>query len=228
MKFMLSDQLNRAIQEYNQAQYSGALTTLLMSDYSDDDFMVFYYLGLCYIKLGDYEQGKENLELYINGDDNLLRVFQSRMLLAYASIQVKNYKDAQYHLDNLLDSGYESAKLYSLIGFIFYKKDMKAKSVKYYRKAISIDPENANALNSLGYILAEYKNDLKEAETLCRRALSINADNSAYLDSLGWVCLQNNKLPASLSFFNRANKLDPGNSIIEDHLNKLKSLRALS
>lgn len=224
---MLNDQLNSAIQEYNKGQYTEALTTLLMSEYDDEDYIVNYYLGLIYIKLEDYDLGKENLEIYIENDDNLLRIFQCRMLLAYASIAVEDYKDAQYNLDKLLDSGYESAKLYSLIGFIFYKKNMHAKSVDYYRKAIAIDPENSNALNSLGYILANFKEDLREAETLCRKALAVDADNPAYLDSLGWVCLKNSKLPASLSFFNRAHKLDPKNDIINEHLNELKNLRTV-
>lgn len=225
---MLKDQLNKAVQEYNDGHFSEALTILLMSDYNEEDYMVFYYLGLIYIKLKDFELGIENLEIYIDTDDNLLRIFQCRMLLAYLSIEVEDYKVAQFHLDKLLDAGYESAKLYSLIGFIFYKKNMNVKSVKYYRKALAIDPENSNALNSLGYILSENQSDLKEAETLCRRALSINVDNPAYLDSLGWVCLKNNKLPASLSFFNRANKLWPNNDVIEEHINELKNIRTMN
>ncbi|QEN03590.1 tetratricopeptide repeat protein [Thiospirochaeta perfilievii] len=221
---MLENQLKKAINEYNKGLYSEVISTLLLSDYSDEDFIVYYYLGLCYIKIGDYEGGKESLEHYIELDDNLLRVFQGRMLLAFASIQLEDYKEAQLHLDKLLDSGYESAKLYSLLGFIYYKKKMMAKSVKYYRLAISIDPENANALNSLGYILADYKDDLKEAETLCRRALSINVDNPAYLDSLGWVCLKNNKFSASQSFFNRALMLSPKNDVITKHIKELEKV----
>ncbi len=224
---MLIDQLNRAILEYNQGLYSQVITTLLLSDYGEEDFIVYYYLGLCYIKLGDFDSGKESLEHYIELDDNLLRIFQGRMLLAYTSIQVEDYKEALFNLDKLLDSGYESAKLFSLVGYTFYKKKMMAKSIKYYRMAIAIDPENANACNALGYILADYKEDLKEAETLCRRALSIDVDNPAYLDSLGWVCLKNNKIPASLSFFNRARSLSPDNEEINDHITQLHNVRPM-
>ncbi len=222
---MLEEQLAKAIKEYNNSEYSKVISTLLLSDYEEEDFIVFYYLGLSYIKLGDYENGRENLEKYIDQDDNLLRIFQGRMLLAYASIQLEDYKDALVQLSRLTDAGYESAKLFSLIGYCYYKKKMIAKSIKYYRMAISIDPENANALNSLGYILADFKDNLKEAETYCRRALSIDVDNPAYLDSLGWVCLKNSKLPASLSFFNRALKISPENPIITSHLKELDKYR---
>lgn len=222
---MLQDTLKKAVGEYNNGEYSKAITTLLVCDYNEDDFEVFYYLGLCYIKLGDYNNAKENLLHSVRYDDNLLRIFQTRMLIAYSFIMLQDYKDAESELRSLLDSGYESAKLYSLLGYTYYKTEMIHKSITNYRKALAIDSENANALNSLGYILSDYKEDLREAETLCRRALSINVDNPAYLDSLGWVCCRNNKLSASFSFFERALKLAPDNEVIKEHMSQLNKLR---
>lgn len=223
---MLNEQLKSAILKYDSGDYQEALTELLLCEYSEEEYVIHYYLGLCYIKLGDYHSGKENLELFLDLDDNLLRVFQCRMLIAYISIETESYRDALFHLDNLLDSGYESAKLYSLMGYTYYRRGVISKSITYYRRALAIDPENANALNALGYILSDFKDDLKEAESLCRRALSINVDNAAYLDSLGVVCMRNSKLDASNSFLNRAKTLAPMNREIEDHLSELNKLRA--
>lgn len=221
---MLENEINKAVKLYNQGLYSEVIRTLLISDFTEDDFIVYYYMGLSYIKLGDFSNGKDSLEHYIDLDDNLLRVFQGRMLLAFAAIQLEEYKESQYHIDKLLDAGYESAKLYSLAGYNYYKRDMILKSIKYYREAISIDPDNANALNALGYILAEKNNDYKEAEKLCRRALSINVDNPAYLDSIGWVCFKNNKLDASKLFLERAEARDPSNSVILNHKKELEKV----
>lgn len=222
---MLQDTLKKAVEEYNNRDYSRAITTLLVCDHTEDDYEVFYYLGLCYIKLGDFYNAKENLVHSVSNDDNLLRIFQTRMLIAYALIMLEDYKGAEHELKSLLDSGYESAKLYSLMGYTYYKTELIHKSIASYRKALAIDSENANALNSLGYILSDYKEDLKEAETLCRRALSINVDNPAYLDSLGWVCFKNNKFPASVSFIERALKLSPDNDVIKEHMNQLNKMR---
>ena len=224
---MLTGVLQKAISEYNEGQYSQALTTLLVSDLPHDDNLINYYLGLCYIKLGDFSSGKEHLELSIDADDNLLRIFQTRMLLAYTSIQMEGYKEALWHLEKLIDSGYESARLYSLVGYTYYKKNSIDKAIDSYRKALSLDPDNMNALNSLGYILAESDRDLKEAESLCRKALGFSVDNPAYLDSLGYVCLKSNKVSASFSFFNRAIKLSPGNEVITEHMGDLKRLRSM-
>lgn len=224
---MLRESLKKAIQEYNSHNYSQAITTLLVSEYSEEDYEVYYYLGLCYIKLGDFQSGREHLSVSLGLNDNLLRNFQTRILIAFSSIMLEEFKEAENELKDLLESGYESARIYSLLGYAYYKLNLIHKSIKNYRKAISIDPENSNALNALGYILSDYKEDLKEAETLCRRALSINVDNPAYLDSLGWVCLKNNKYKASESFLNRALKLKPEDSVISNHLKELQSVRKI-
>ncbi len=49
------------------------------------------------------------------------------------------------------------------------------------------DPDNAMALNALGYTLADRNLRLKEARQLVERAYQINQDDPAILDSLGWV-----------------------------------------
>ncbi|OQY40816.1 MAG: hypothetical protein B6229_00625 [Spirochaetaceae bacterium 4572_7] len=224
---MINGVISRAIQEYNQGHFSQALTTLLVSDFKDDDYIVNYYLGLCYISLKDFDNGKFYLEQFLERDDNLLRIFQTRMLLAFSSIQIEDFKEALLHLEKLLDSGYESARLYSLLGFVYYRKKNINKSIEYYQKALQLDSDNANALNALGFIFAENERDLLEAEKMCRKALSVNADNPAYLDSIGLVCLKTSKISASFSFFNRAIKLLPHNQEIEDHMRELKELRSM-
>ncbi len=52
---------------------------------------------------------------------------------------------------------------------------------------IAEDPKNSDALNSLGYMLAERGQKLDEAITLVERALVVEPGNGAYLDSLGWA-----------------------------------------
>ena len=62
------------------------------------------------------------------------------------------------------------------------------------RDLIARDPMDANALNSLGYMLAERRERLDEAVTLVQRALKIEPGNPSYLDSLGWAYFQQGRL----------------------------------
>ena len=55
------------------------------------------------------------------------------------------------------------------------------------RKIIAQNPQNAVALNALGYTLADKTDRLQEALQLITAALSLRPDNPAIQDSMGWT-----------------------------------------
>ena len=52
---------------------------------------------------------------------------------------------------------------------------------------LSDDPDNASALNALGYTLADHNFRIDEALVYIKRALEIRPDDPAVIDSMGWV-----------------------------------------
>ena len=62
-----------------------------------------------------------------------------------------------------------------------------AEAEKELRQLMAEDPLNADAMNSLGYMLAEHGLRLPEAVDLAQRAVKIEPGNPAYLDTLGWA-----------------------------------------
>ena len=52
---------------------------------------------------------------------------------------------------------------------------------------LSEDPDNASALNALGYTLADHNFRIGEALAYIQRALEIRPDDPAVIDSMGWV-----------------------------------------
>ncbi|QBF25143.1 tetratricopeptide repeat protein [Pseudomonas tructae] len=67
------------------------------------------------------------------------------------------------------------------------KRNDLAQMEKDLRSIISREPENAMALNALGYTLADRTSRYAEAKTLIDKAHQITPDDPAVLDSLGWV-----------------------------------------
>ena len=55
------------------------------------------------------------------------------------------------------------------------------------RHVIRLRPDHAEALNALGYTLADRTDRWSEALPLIRRALELTPDNPAVIDSLGWI-----------------------------------------
>lgn len=72
------------------------------------------------------------------------------------------------------------------------------------RTIIEEQPDNAVALNALGYILTTRTDRLDEARDYIERALAIDPENPAILDSMGWVLYLQGNTDESLSYLSRA------------------------
>ena len=86
------------------------------------------------------------------------------------------------------------------------------------RKAIELNPKNSNALNFLGYTLAEKGHDLHEAETLVKQAIELEPTNGYFIDSLGWVYFKMGRLDDALRELQRSVALVPNDAVILEHL----------
>jgi tetratricopeptide (TPR) repeat protein len=87
-----------------------------------------------------------------------------------------------------------------------------------FRAIIKDDPDNAGALNYLGYMLADRDQRLDEAQKLISKALEIDPQNGAYLDSLGWVYYRQNLLDNAESNLRLALERMGNDPTVHDHL----------
>jgi tetratricopeptide (TPR) repeat protein len=92
-----------------------------------------------------------------------------------------------------------------------------------FRRVLEMEPESADALNYLGYMLADRGQRLEEAIKLIMRALDIEPDNPSYLDSLGWAYFKRGDLAQAQKHLVRAADALPRNSVVQDHLGDLLS-----
>lgn len=81
------------------------------------------------------------------------------------------------------------------------------------RAILAEDPDNADALNALGYSLADQTDRYDEALPLIERALELKPDDPAVLDSMGWVQYRLGNLEASLEYLRRALDMLPDGEI---------------
>lgn len=100
------------------------------------------------------------------------------------------------HPDNI-EIRYARAMLYDGIGQPAYAEaDLK--------HILEQEPENAVALNALGYILTTRTDRLREARGYIEKALRLDPDNPAILDSMGWVLFLEGQLEPALDYLSRA------------------------
>ncbi len=72
------------------------------------------------------------------------------------------------------------------------------------RAIIAAEPDNATALNALGYTLADRTTRYEEALELITRALALQPDEPAILDSMGWVLFRQGRLEEAVEYLTRA------------------------
>ena len=89
------------------------------------------------------------------------------------------------------------------------------------REVFRIDPKHAQALNFLGYGLAERGTNLDEALALVQRALAVDPWNGAYLDSLGWVYVRMGRYGEARQPLEQAARTFPHDPTVLDHLGDL-------
>lgn len=81
------------------------------------------------------------------------------------------------------------------------------------RTIIAADPDSADALNALGYTLADRTDRLVEANELIERALKIKPDEPAILDSHGWVQFRLGNLDQAIELLRQAFAKQPDGEV---------------
>lgn len=81
------------------------------------------------------------------------------------------------------------------------------------RKVLASDPDSADALNALGYTLADRTDRLSEAVELIEKAIKIKPDEAAIIDSYGWAQYRLGNLEEALKLLRQAYAKQPDSEV---------------
>lgn len=90
--------------------------------------------------------------------------------------------------------------------------------IETMQRVLVVNPNNAHALNHIGYSYAERKINFKEAETFLKRAVQLEPASGFILDSLGRLYYQMGQFKKSVRILEKANKLSADQPVILEHL----------
>jgi tetratricopeptide (TPR) repeat protein len=151
--------------------------------------------------------GKNDRDIYIN--------------LAQIYDKAKNFGEMAKMLDaaeKLSPGNDDKETVIFMRGAMYERMKNYTEAEEEFRKALAINPDNASALNYLGYMLADRGVRLEEARDLIAKAVERDPKNGAYLDSLGWVLFRLNKLPEAEAKLHEALELMSRDPTVHDHL----------
>jgi len=215
--------IERAMADYKAGDYESALVTLAGATVDEDDYLdMAYLLGLCYLRMKKYDEALLYLEQIVTTGAEDARVTQCRYALAYIYSITDRNKLAEYELKKLLSDYGESARTLSGLGYSLWAQGRKEEAMDAYKKAVRLDPENRNALNGCGYVMACLNNELPRALRYCEKAQAADPGNAAYNDSLGWVYFKLNRLDKAALFIGKANRLASEHPEIKIHIDSIR------
>ena len=214
--------LNEGIRLLKRGHYDRALTHLLNIHVESPEYPeLSYYLGLCYTHLQRFDEALLYLEQVVTSELSFTHVYQSRMILGYIYSVTGRLHLAEFEFKKLLDDGFDSARTHAALGFVLHAQGERERAMEELERALELDPDNAGALNSLGFILADSQADVRRAVEYCRRAVRARPRNPAYLDSLGWAYFRLGRNDEARDVLRQALELAPGNKEIAAHLREV-------
>lgn len=123
-------------------------------------------------------------------------------------------------LEKIVEIEPENEQYLFNLGVAYDDAGQKNRALEIMESVIKKNSQHANALNYLGYSLAELNKDLARAEDLIKKAIKIEQDNGYFIDSLAWVYYQQGKYVEALKLLERANDLVHEDPVIIEHLGR--------
>jgi tetratricopeptide (TPR) repeat protein len=190
-----------------------------------DNLMICQHFAVSLFRSGEEKRAREIVE------HTALRVdapkLQVALFKAQFALDIEDFARASQEFDEVISMVAEMedplpdeqfAQILFLAGAANERASSYQKSVDLLRRSIELDPSNPEALNYLGYMMADRGEDLVEARSLIEKALELSPENGAYLDSLAWALYRQGDLNRALELLLKARDLIGDDPVVHDHL----------
>lgn len=119
----------------------------------------------------------------------------------------------------LTDEGDKRAWFLHFSRGIAYSQDKDSVAAEEdFRAALTVNPEQPQVLNYLGYSLVEENRKLDEALDMIERAVAASPNSGYIVDSLGWVYYRLGRYDEAVIQMERAVELEAVDPVVNDHL----------
>jgi len=175
-------------------------------------------MGVVLAKTGDTAAVNQHFDiLRRNNPQNSINLYLAE---AEALREAERYQDAFETLSRGLELHAGDKELLYARALVAERLDRLDLLERDLRAILAADPKNGQALNALGYTLADRTDRYQEALGYIERALAILPDDAAVLDSMGWVQYRLGNHGKALEYLRRAYQANP-DAEIAAHLSEV-------
>jgi Flp pilus assembly protein TadD len=160
------------------------------------------FLGAVLVAQGDTKEARQAYQAAKAADPQSVLADLS---LVQLDVSDRRLDDAEHRLREVISSHAENTTARLWLGNLEEVKGDHAGALENFRKAVQSDPANAQALNNLAYLLADFANQPEEAQKYAEKAMQIAPDNPQYADTIGWILYRKGLYSAAVHQLERAN-----------------------
>ncbi len=167
--------------------------------------------------LGKSDEAIRDMKAFMKGRED----HQNYLTLSQIYEKAKRYPEMAEALtkaEEFADGDDEIQTVTFMRGAMYERQKDFEKAEAEFRKVLARNPENASALNYLGYMLADRNVRLEESFQMIKKAVDLDPGNAAYLDSLGWIYFRMGKFHEAELALKQALQRMSKDPTIHDHL----------
>ena len=181
--------------------YESAITWYLAIQSGENYFDAQIRVGMMLAKQDRIEDARKHIRSIRTSTSDQ----KSMLIQAEGEIlmEEKLYDDALSVYNLALQESYNPDLLYSR-AMLAEKMDRLDILERDLKAILEQDPENSQALNALGYTLADRTERYTEAYKYIEKALEISPNDFYILDSMGWVLYRLGRLGEAIEYLNKA------------------------
>ena len=178
------------------------------------------YPGALQQKIRIYLQAKQYQQAYDTAAEGR-KSFPERKELwgleSYALVKLKKMAEAEKLIKKALENFPEDEELLFTLGTMQEEFGKKDDAMKTMESILKVNPRNYQALNYVGYTLADKNTDLERALGLITTALEESPDTDYIVDSLAWVQFRLGRIEEAWNTINRCLSLGGDDPAIWEH-----------
>jgi Tfp pilus assembly protein PilF len=159
------------------------------------------FLGTLLLVQGDRTGARKAFEAAKAADP---RSLEPNLALVQVDVVEGKLDEGRKRLYTLVASGNKSPNVLLWLGNLELAKGNHPGAIELFRKVIEAEPDNAQALNNLAYLLAEHGEQREQALKYAQRAVELAPSHLEYTDTLGWILYHKGLYSAAIPYLERA------------------------
>jgi tetratricopeptide (TPR) repeat protein len=165
----------------------------------------YIQLGYSFHMTGQYDKEKE---LYKKAEqdfpDDLALIYMQAILSLTERDTISGNRYINKYTSILKDNSTSKAGIASGLASIYSDAGMFNEAEKYFRQALTLEPENPWNLNNLAYFLIDKDRNIDEGLKLVNKALEISPDSYDFLDTKGWGLYKQGRYQEALEILQKS------------------------